>query len=344
MDIFNHEQHAAFYYYPSNAFRIGSKEEFLFFKNKWSCKSDRRFVRRIYNDFTHIGICPCRILFAFNVLNARIYRNVTGLKICEEAIVTKLMFDNEYQLKTMFFTKQFNVHIQKYNHEFLLSHLKDLPENCEGITQINNCNVKTVTAAAKRYVAAAQSRRKLERNEMISKEILAIARQVQKNVKLIKFIQRILPSINVNRNRAFVHYYRSICRTVHENYLQLDYFNQFATILHDTKMYVPKISKNKVFKESIKNLKSQIFRDCCKFWGIEQQRQQLLGAVAAKEVIRLPPGQILPINDNPKHEWYNSFEICKHENGYDVIHSQTRCNDEMITSFKYCRKCCRRIN
>lgn len=134
-----------------------------------------------------------------------------------------------------------------------------------------------------------------------------------------------------------LYYCQVLLKNAYVKYLKLDYYLRFSAILSDVNMYIPKIFKNKIFKQNVKTLKDKINHDCLELWGIQKQRDIL----HAKHC--LPTGQLLVMNDNPTHMWYNLSAVCKHEDGFEIIHSQTRCNDEMISSFKFCKKCSRHI-
>lgn len=337
MDIEDHNMHGTLLYYPSNAFRLGSVEELQFFKSKWSNKSDKRRVQRIYDDFQRIGTCPCRILYAFNVVNAVMYKktDVTALRICDRELqtITRLAFANEYQLKTTFFTNHADEEIKRHNVSLLRARLPDLFTECE----MPDGSVPNRSTKAKKITA---NRRKLEHLERRREIVMAIAESLSRDAqKFLRVFAILLTTQNKERLLTYYYYCNNILlKRGRLKYLKLDYFNRFGVVLNNTDMYIPKISKNKAFKQKTKALKEKIERDCNDFWGITQQRESLNVTTNS-----LPSGQLVVMNDNPSHAWYNLASECKHTDGYEFVHSQTRCNDEMITTFKYCKRCYRRV-
>lgn len=349
MNIDDHDKHYAFLYYPSNAYRIGSEEEFLFFKNKWNAKSDRKRVRRIYEDFRRLcDTCPCRALFAFNVLNASVYKNdkLINLTISEQhdddgdVSITRLAFTNEYQLKTSFFPKRFEKIIQDFNEKRIRNDIQSLETQCEFGKPITDG--KSTIMKLDKIKKPEQNRRKLEKIEPILREAVEIAYGLMRDVDRIK---RIIQKISVDDVDKTIYCLLNMLRKrARAKYLKLDYFGRFRTILSDFDMYFPRLSKNKNFKKKREIVKKCISEDCIKFWGIERQRLSLAKSSTSNNTHSLSlGGQLLPINDNPLHDWYNLSSRCKHDGGVKIVYAQTRCNDEMISSFTYCNLCHRQI-
>lgn len=335
----DHQLHAQFFYYPSNVFNIGSEEEYLFFKNKWSSKSDRRRVQRIYSDYQQIGICPCRTLFAFNVLNASLYKNthLRKLAICNNECssipaITRVAFYNEYQMKTIFFTKRCDETIKSENVIEVSKKLPRLLFECEIL------NLKDTIKRNKIGKKSIQTLKKVQRINQVHRMITSLKKDIDELQRCWSLLRG---ESSYENKKTIVILSRLILKRAHSKYLKLDYFSRFSAVLTDIKMYIPKISKNKTFKLNMTKLKETIKQNCLIFWGISTLRSFLGNENCPQNI--LPAGQLLTMNDNPKHKWYNLKSICRHENGYNIEHSQRRCNDEMISSFKYCKTCSRRL-
>lgn len=112
--IFDHDMHAKYSYYPSNAYPLGSSMEYMYFIRPWSKNVNNLYVSRMYKrypNFNHLldGFvsCPCMFMYSFNVLyeNEYIYRSsddATDKSICKIAIENELMMRSEFFLKREF--------------------------------------------------------------------------------------------------------------------------------------------------------------------------------------------------------------------------------------------------
>lgn len=348
MDVDDHDSHYEFMYYPSNVFVVGSDEEFSFFKNKWNTKSDRKRVRRIYEDFRKIESCPCRALLAFNVLEACEYRDekLAALSICETtseaASINRFTFTNEYQLKTAFFSKRFDENVRNTNVRFIRETLGGLVKRCGFApeTRSGGCGSSGgIDKTKKAYKKPVQNKRKMEKFEPTARKALEIAASLVKDVARINHLARFESSAALYRLCA------TLRKRARQKYLKLDYFRRFGAILSNVDMYLPKLSKNKAFKKNREIVRERLRDDCLRFWGIAQQRRSLMNGRSnydSEENVVLG-GQLLPVNDNPSHVWYNLSSRCKHDGGTRVVHVQTRCNDEMVSTFTFCNLCNRRV-
>jgi Baculoviridae late expression factor 5 C-terminal domain len=367
MELTDHDVHRALLYYPSNAFRIGSKEELVFFKTKWNSKSDRKRVARIYRDCERTGgICPCRILFAFNVFGAPVFYLAPTRRL------TRFEFTNEYQMKTVFFDKRCDPDVRSYNINILNKESPDLARRCNfaidpASTAINAKQRAQIT----KKPSTRHNKRKFDFIEPIVRKAIVISDLLAKDVARIQQISDELlaktkkianDNSNNNNNNNYGNtrkiadnttlaatsneatlfiYLQLLRKRARAKFLKLDYFLRFRVILTDTDMYLPKLSKNKKFKKKKEAIRNRIDRDCLQFWGIDQQRQSLTNAPSSTDdMLR---GQLLPVNDNPSHDWFHLSSRCRHDGGTKTIFIQTRCNDEMISSFTYCELCNRRL-
>lgn len=352
MDFDNHDIHYECCYYPSNAFRIGSEQEFAFFKSKWTNQSDKRCVRRIYDDFRNrCGICPCRALLAFNVLDASVFadRNVGKLPAADgDDTITKFSFSNEYQLKSPFFVKRTDDTIGQWNRSWIECNMKDVIERCQFM--------ESATTAAtnydkdKKYKRPVQNKRKLEKIEPILQSATAIADSLAKDVCYLKNIAAHIggekTTLSLSNQQTLQCLFNVLRKRARTKFQKLDYFVRHKCILSNLDMYMPRLSKNKEFKRKREIVLEQMRTDCLHFWGIDQQRTSIVPTrpeTSQETASSLLGGQILPLNDNPAHPWYNMAPRCKHDGGVRIVHVQTRCNDEMISSIVYCNLCNRNI-
>lgn len=360
MDLDDHDVHYALLYYPTNAFGLGTTEELSFFKRKWSGKSDRERVRRIYEDFRRrCDACPCRALLAFNVLRAVAYNDETLMNLpitdVRSSSIIRFAFTNEYQLKTTFFPKRFDAEVMKFNRKRIQVLLPDLLQKCEFDNDESTIDVDREKneengekSEQRRRYANVPNKRKLEKIKPILENALKVADSLSDDVDRLK---RLVKKKNVSTLETY-YVYNVLRERALKKYLRLDYFCRFRIILTDLDMYLPKMPKNKRFKIRRLAVRQRIRRDCLQFWGISQQRQSLSrnrpddddNDLREDATNNLLLGQLLPVNDNPSHPWYYKYvNGCKHDGGKKTIHVQTRSNDEMITTVTFCNICERRI-
>lgn len=344
MEVGDHEKHRTLLYYPSNAFRIGSAEELAFFKSKWNAKSDKKRVARIYRDFFGSadddvadigsgGTCPCRALFAFNVLDAAAFELDEAVESVSEdgdaARLTRFKFTNEYQLKTTFFPKRYDEDVRDYNVALLRNRLPDLAERCD-FGASKNAAISTASKSTI-HKKCVQNRRKLEAIEPVLRDAVRVCDTLTRDVLRI---EKIAAALSTDFDGGLFRLLRTLRKRARAKFLKLDYFLRFRVVLSDVEMYLPKLPKNKKFKKNKDAVRARIGRDCLRFWGIERRGE-------ATSVDR--PAQLLPPNDNPSHDWYNLTSRCRHDGDVSIVHVQTRSNDEMISSFTFCESCRRRI-
>lgn len=366
MDFDDHDKHYALLYYPSNALIVGSAEEWSFFRNRWQRKSDLRRVRRIYEDFRRrCGVCPCRALFAFNVLDATVYNDdrLSNLPICDEnRAITKFAFTNEYQLTTAFFAKRADETNRNANVISLRVRLPELETMCEfrDESSLSSTAVAATAAAAANRRAASRpsttkNERKLEKIEPTLRKALQIADGLSKDVERLKRIARDGGSgvVDGDDNATAKCLYEVLMKRARSKYLRLDYFYRFRIILSDLDMYLPKMTKNKKFKAKRDALRNRISRDCLEYWGIRKQRESSKNNANVggdgddddnNNEDDILDGKLLPVNDDPSHPWFGMTGRCKHEGGIEIVHAQTRSGDEMISSLSFCKLCRRRVH
>lgn len=339
INLNDHEQHAALLYFPSDVYRLESEEEFIFFKTKWKNKSDKECVKRIYDSFARKQICPCRLLVAFNIFNASSYtirnssndnddriKSLPFYKNKRNDFVTNMEFSNEYQLNTTFFQKRSKQDVKIYNVEYAKHRLRE--------SVYDKCIFIERNVSKKRKYEVKQNKRKQEKFENVRNTIARISRKLRHRVRVIRK-NLLRPDLSLDEKRKLFKRFRRQCQFP---FMQIDYFKRFNyVLLQDVNMYVSKMPKNKVFKTKLNNALAKMVNDCRQFWGIDDLRRKQ--EVEEEEW----HGQYVPMNDNQSHRWYRLQSVCKHDGGFDILHHQTRCNDELVTTIKFCKLCSRKI-